>query len=90
MHPLGPVASMDSNKQLVTMNREQAKWEAKPLQSSLIMRSDRCEKSVNQFTQKGKIIRTGADETGTFQASLVPSLFKFPLHRSIIRIIILL
>lgn len=39
------------------------------------MRRDRCGKSVNQFIQKGQIIRTGADERRSFQASLVPSFF---------------
>lgn len=49
------------------------------------MRRDRCRKSVNQFTQKGQIIRTCADETRTFQASLCS---KFLHFRSIIGIII--
>lgn len=31
MHRLGPVASMDSNEQLMTMNKEQAEWEERPL-----------------------------------------------------------
>lgn len=31
MHPLGPVASVDSNEQLVTVNKEQAEEEERPL-----------------------------------------------------------
>lgn len=56
-------------------------------QTAFIMRRDWCEKSLNQSTQKGWIIRTGADETETSQALLV---IKFvQVHRSIIGFIIL-
>lgn len=52
MQLLSPVTLMDSNEQLMTVNKERAEHKESLCQTSLIMRRDRCGKSVNQFSQR--------------------------------------